>query len=218
MAMAMKRMTLAWVAWAILAANGALIPAMAGDFGDGRAVSRDQFPPEVAAHVQEMNDVCEGSPSSDGKPKPGQSGTYDPVEDGEHFKFHPRSLVEHVILKGSGAEVWAIDEGRYQCDGGPASLFSGSGGSQVFVFARLGDGQVKQVFVHGAYGMSLTLSGAASAILLQVGGPLCGQTGEPSHGDSISCSRPLLWDQAAVKMDFAPLSEAKFPSGEPPKK
>jgi hypothetical protein len=163
------------------------------------------LPKDVAAHVGEMDKSCE---EEGGTPQP--SGTWEPFEG--HFKFQPRRLVEHVVLAGSSAEVWAIDEGRYRCGGdGPASLFSGSGGSQVYVFVRMKDGAVKQAFRHGAYGASLKRIGSSSQLSLVVGGVLCGQVGDPTHADSINCERPLIWDNAAQKMDFAPLSQAKFP-------
>ena len=59
------------------------------------------LPKDVAAHVGEMDKSCE---EEGGTPQP--SGTWEPFEG--HFKFQPRRLVEHVVLAGSSAEVWAI--------------------------------------------------------------------------------------------------------------
>jgi len=171
------------------------------------AATTDRFPPEVAADVKQMGDACRGN---DGKPGP--SGTYEQF--GDQFKFHPRKLVEHGILGGTGVEVWAIDSGRFRCDGAQ-SMFSGSGGAQVSVFARLSDGQVRQVLMHGAYGMNVTGSRSSLKLWLRVGGPLCGQAGQPSHAESILCDRPMVWDATAQKMDFAPIAEARFPFGKP---
>jgi hypothetical protein len=165
-----------------------------------------QLPKEVASHVADMNEQCESYGG-----KPGQSGTWEPFEG--KSKFHAQSLVEHSTLARGRVEVWVIDEGRYQCSKA-ASLFSGSGGAQVYVFARLKDGSVKQVLMQGAYGIEMRLAGQSSELLLGVGGPLCGQSGDHGHGDSIYCKRPLAWDTSAQKMDFAPLSEIKFPSNE----
>ncbi len=101
-----------------------------------------QLPKEVASHVADMNEQCESYGG-----KPGQSGTWEPFEG--KSKFHAQSLVEHSTLARGRVEVWVIDEGRYQCSKA-ASLFSGSGGAQVYVFARLKDGSVKQVLMLGA--------------------------------------------------------------------
>jgi hypothetical protein len=114
-------------------------------------------------------------------------------------------------LNGDGIEDWAFDEGKLNCTGA-ASIYGGSGGSQIVVFVGVpGDG-AKQAFQHGAYGMKLERVGAADTLWLLVGGPLCGQAHPSSRADAISCDRPLLWDQARGRFDFAPLSRARFPS------
>ncbi len=150
------------------------------------AASPRGLPPEVAAHLDEMDNVCKVV----GKPLKSK-------------------LVEHGNLVAKGMEIWAIDEGKYECDGA-ASLFSGSGGAEVVVFMRMPDNSIKQVFEHGAYGMRMERSGASDTIWLTIGGPLCGQPGNPSHAASIHCERPLQWDAAKQRMDFAPLSQARF--------
>ena len=166
--------------------------------------NKDALPPVVAKHVQGMNDFCK---EHDGTPS--QSGEWVPFEGRSKFRRMP--LVEHGVLEGSGREIWAIDEGRFRCK--PSDwLFSGSGGSQVYVFAKLDGGEVKEAFMQGAYGMSLTHIGSSSRLSIQVGGPLCAQAGDPSQGDSIRCNRPLQWDASTQKLDFSPLSEASFPT------
>ena len=149
------------------------------------AAPRD-FPPEVAEHMKHMADICE---EAGGKPL------------ADKFVVHDRL---------NGVEVWAINEGAFNCDGA-ASMFSGSGGSQVVVFMRSPDGNAKKVFEHGAYGMEMQRSGPVVTLWIGVGGPLCGQPGSPSHTDSLSCDRSLVWDNAARRLDFTPLSEARIP-------
>jgi hypothetical protein len=68
----------------------------------------------------------------------------------------------------------------------------------------------------GAYGMTIDRTGSSSKIWLTVSGQLCGQKGDPTHAEAISCDRPLRWDANAQKLDFAPLSEARFPDSTPP--
>ena len=144
------------------------------------------LPEEVAAHIKDMAEACK---QADGVPQP------DP-------------FVEHGSL-ADGLEFWAINEGSFRCDGA-ASLFSGSGGSQVVVYLSLPNGHAKQVFAHGAYGMTIERTGHSAKLWVRIGGPLCGQKGNPTHADAISCDRPLRWDANAQRLDFAPLSQARL--------
>jgi hypothetical protein len=150
--------------------------------------SPNKLPEEVAAHIHDMADTCKqvnGKPLSD-------------------------PMVEHGNL-ASGWEFWAINEGTFQCDGA-ASLFSGSHGSQVVVYVSAPSGHAKQAFTSGAFGMTVEHAGNSSKIWIVVGGHLCGQKGNPTTADAISCGRPLKWDANAQKLDFAPLSDARIPT------
>ena len=148
--------------------------------------SPDNVPKEVAAHMRHMADDCKQT-----------GGT--PL---------PHTFVERGIL-ADGLEFWAINEGGFECDGA-ASLFSGSGGSQVVVYLSVPNGHARQVFAHGAYGMTMERSGKFSILLVGVGGQLCGHQGTSTHADAISCDRPLRWDASSKKLDFAPLSQARI--------
>ena len=154
-------------------------------------------PSEVAAFTHEMNKTCK---QAGGKQSP--SGIFD----ADSGKFHPMPLVEPGVIDGT--EFWAIDASRFRC-AGAVSLFSGSGGAQVDVFARLSDGTVKNVFSQGAYGMKVTQSGLS----LGVAGTLCGQKEPTSHADAVGCDRPIVWDRSAQKMSLAPVPKA--PSATP---
>jgi hypothetical protein len=149
--------------------------------------SPDQVPEEVAAHMQRMADECK---QVDGTPLPDK-------------------FAEHGIL-ADGFEFWAINEGAFRCDGA-ASLFSGSGGSQVVVYLTLPNGHAKQIFASGADGFSVEHSGKFTKLWIGVGGPLCGQKGNPTHADAMSCDRPLTWNAKGQRLDFAPLSRARIP-------
>jgi hypothetical protein len=150
--------------------------------------SPDKVPEEVAAHMRDMADACK---QVGGTPLP------DP-------------FVERGNL-ADGLEFWAINEGAFQCDGA-ASLLSGSGGSQVVVYLSMPTGHAKQVFARGAEGMAVEHTGNSVKLWVGVGGPLCGQKGNPTHAEAISCDRPLRWDANTQKLDFAPLSQARIPS------
>ena len=121
----------------------------------------------------------------------------------------PDAFAEHGIL-ADDLEFWAINEGAFQCDGA-ASLIYGSGGSQVVVYLSLPNGHAKQVFAHGAQGMTVEHSGKFAKLWVGVGGKLCGQKGNPTHAEAISCDRPLRWNVNAQKLDFAPLLQARIP-------
>jgi hypothetical protein len=149
--------------------------------------SPDKVPEEVAAHMERMAHECKdvgGSPSSD--------------------KF-----AEHGIL-ADGLKFWAINEGAFRCDGA-ASLFSGSGGSQVVVYLSLPDGHARQIFASGAYGFSVEHSEKFARLWIGVGGPLCGQRDNPTQADTINCDRPLTWNARGQRLDLAPLSQARIP-------
>lgn len=144
------------------------------------------WPDPVALHVKEMNAFCT---DVHGKPVAG-----------------PR--IEHGRL-GGGQEFWALDEAGFQCDGA-ASLFSGSGGSQILVYAAPSGRPPKQVFESGAYGMTIEPDGDRSRIWIKVGGELCGQTGEVVHATMMACDRSLEWDAKGEELTFASLSLARL--------
>jgi hypothetical protein len=153
--------------------------------------SPDKVPEEVASHMQKMADECK---EVGGTPLPDR-------------------FTEHGIF-ADGLEFWAINEGAFRCDGA-ASLFSGTGGSQVAIYMSLPNGHAKQVFAGGAYGMTIEHFGKFAKLWLSVGGQLCGQKGDPTHADMMSCDRALRWDANAHKLDFAPLSQAHIPGRMP---
>jgi hypothetical protein len=145
----------------------------------------DKVPEEVAAHMQRMADECK---EVGGTPLPDR-------------------FVEQGIF-ANRSEFWAIDEGGFHCDGA-ASLFTGTGGSQVVVYLSLPNGHAKQIFAKGAYGMAVERTGGFAKLWLGVGGGMCGQKGNPTHADMIGCERPLRWDAKTQRLDFAPLSSIR---------
>jgi len=91
-----------------------LIAGMAISLASGLAcAATGPIPQEVAAHIEDMNQICREAGGTPAAPKIG--------------------LLVSGDLDGGGAVDWAIDEGRFNCDGA-VSIFSGSGGSQVYVF------------------------------------------------------------------------------------
>jgi len=148
--------------------------------------SRSKVPEEVATHMRHMEDQCR---ENDGKPL-------------------PHKFIEHANL-ADGLEFWIINHGAFECDGN-ASLYSGTAGAEVLVYLVLPNGHAKEVFARYVYGVAVERSRTSAKLWLAVSGSMCGQQGSPTHGDSISCDRSLIWNAKAQKLEFAPLSEARF--------
>lgn len=124
--------------------------------------------------------------------------------------------VVHGDLNGDGLDDWAIDEGAFNCIGA-ASIFVGSGGFQVDLFAGLPNGDARFDSNFGAWNMRLERTGNKAALWLGVGGPLCGQENPPNEADSIRCERPLVWNKTTKHFDLALLSTARFQRPAPTK-
>lgn len=149
----------------------------------------NRLPPEVSAHIEDMSQSCR---EAGGTPMAPQKGF----------------LISGNLI-GEGSTDWAIDEGKFNCDGAQ-DLFSGSGGSQIFVFAGIPGNEARQPFETGAYGMRLERRTGRDTLWIKVGGELCGQSGESSNADAIACERPLVWNKTTQQFDFAPLSTIKI--------
>jgi len=149
------------------------------------ALAAPPLPAPVRAVIDEMKAECR---SSGGKPgaSPG--------------------LLSQVDLNGDGRADYVIDAAAFECEGA-ASLFTGSGGSSVQVFAATADGSAAPVFEHGAMGSRVE----QGELWLAVGGPLCGQkvTDTTPHSEMQACWRPLRWNAGRRTLDFAPLSRAR---------
>jgi hypothetical protein len=167
----------------LIVAAASLLPYLAA------SAATPPMPAEVTAHIEGMKDSCR------------QAGG-EPIEPKASFLIS-------ADLNGDGQTDWAIDEAGFNCDGA-WSTFSGSGGSQVYVFAGMPGNTAPQAFVHGAYGMRLERTGGHSRLWLSVGGKLCGQSGLPSHAEAIQCERPLAWNKATRTFKFGPLSTIKI--------
>ena len=114
-------------------------------------------------------------------------------------------------LTGDGQPDYVIDQGVFNCEGA-ASLYSGSGGSQMSAYIGTPDGQAFQAFSSGSFGVKVDKEAKPAKLHVVVGGPLCGQkvTPKTSRSDYKSCWRPVDWNAKSQKMDFAPVSQVKF--------
>ena len=117
-------------------------------------------------------------------------------------------LLTVADLTGDGLPDFIIDQGAFFCDGA-ASLFSGSGGSQMSVYVGSADGQASAAFDAGSFGVKVDKDSKPAKLMVTVGGPLCGQkvTDKTPRSDIKSCWRPVVWNDKTRKMQFAPLSQ-----------
>lgn len=114
-------------------------------------------------------------------------------------------------LTGDGLPDFVINQGAFNCDGA-ASLYSGSGGSQMSVYVGTPDGQAFQAFSSGSFGVEVDKAVKPAKLKVVVGGQLCGQriTGNMPRSEYKSCWRPVDWNDKKRKLDFAPVSQVKF--------
>lgn len=117
-------------------------------------------------------------------------------------------LLTVADLTGDGQPDFVIDQGAFNCDGA-ASLFSGSGGSAMSVYVGTPEGQATAAFDTGSFGVKVDKDSKPAKLSVMVGGPLCGQkvTPKTARSDMKSCWRPVVWDDKARKLQFAPLSQ-----------
>lgn len=121
-------------------------------------------------------------------------------------------LLTTVDLTGDGISDYVLNQGAYQCDGPGASTYSGSGGSQVYIYVGSSDGQAYLAFFSGAFDVKINKATKPAKLQIVVAGKLCGQrnTEKLSNSQLKSCWRPIEWTKSELKMDFASLSQVKF--------
>lgn len=120
-------------------------------------------------------------------------------------------LLTVADLTGDGLPDFVINQGAFNCDGA-ASLYSGSGGSQVSAYVGTPDGRAFQAFSSGSFDVKVDKSVKPAKLQVVVGGQLCGQrvTANMPRSEYKSCWRPVDWSERKRKLDFAPVSQVKF--------
>ena len=121
-------------------------------------------------------------------------------------------LLRTIDLNGDSLPDYVLDQGAYVCDGA-ASLFSGTGGSQLTVWVSTAPGgRVSKAFEGGHQGVKVDLEHKPRAqLLLALSGVQCGQQLTPltSNAELQACWRPLSWDAKRKTLQLAPLSEVR---------
>lgn len=144
-----------------------------------------KLPAAVQRHLADMAKMCR---ESGGKP------------------VNAPGLLQVADLTGDGVPDYVINDGAYNCQGA-ASLFSGSGGSQMAIYVTGADGRAMKAFESGAFDVKLDQSSKPAKSLVTVSGQLCGQ--RITRSDHKGCWRPVDWDEKIRKMQFAPVSRAR---------
>lgn len=117
------------------------------------------------------------------------------------------ALVRAADLNGDGTPDYVVDHGAFDCNGA-ASLFGGTAGAPVVVYASLPGGGFKAAYSDYAYGVEIA-AGPPARAWIDLGGAPCGQRGTVIHATMLACSRALVWNPAAQAFDYAPLAEAR---------
>lgn len=120
------------------------------------------------------------------------------------------NLLRVADLTGDDVPDYILDQGAFNCDGA-ASLFSGSGGSQMTIFVGMPGGKATQAFTSGTFGMKLDKDSTPARLTVIVGAELCGQriTASMARARYKSCWRPILWSASAKAFEFAPVGQIK---------
>lgn len=162
--------------------------------GSVRAQTRTKYPAAVDARIAELAKECHGF----GK-----------------FVASP-GFVTAVDLTGDGVPDYILDEGQIGCEHA-ASMFQGSLGFSVEIFAGSANGGAAEAFSHGVGALHLDKDSNPATLYLMVGGRLCGQhvTSDTSFSNMENCWRPVRWNAATRKMELAPLSAIKPDSAFP---
>lgn len=126
---------------------------------------------------------------------------------GGDFREESQDAVFGVDLNGDRIDDWVVDDGRLICEGA-WSLFGGSGGAGLRIYAGGPGKTATPAFQHMVHGQRLIEDEGGWTLYAGVGGPLCGQrvTESTSRADMISCWRPLDWQARTRRFDFAPVS------------
>lgn len=145
-----------------------------------------KLPAPVAAWVKAAADVCR---EVEGKPT-------------------VTNAVQRADLNGDGVEDYLVSVEGIQCDGA-ASIY-GDREKALAVLVGDGKGGATEAFADSAFGTRIERDGAKAKLWLAVMGAQCGKKPAKDFASETFCERPLLWDSAKRKFDYAPVSSVKI--------
>ena len=120
-----------------------------------------------------------------------------------------RDAVVAEDLTGDGIVEWIVNETKFHCKNGPASMFEGSHGGLQAVFLGLPNGEAKIAFELITYGRRLERTRAGVRLWLPVAGALCGPAEPIEAATRKLCERPLVWNSKTGVLDFDDLSSTR---------
>lgn len=112
--------------------------------------------------------------------------------------------VERVDLNADGKDDYVLDVGRIQCEGAASAY--GDRAKDVVVLVGDGAGGAAKAWSGVAYGSRIE----GSKLWLGVSGAECGKPPAKDFASESFCERPLAWNAAQRKLEFAPVSAVKM--------
>ncbi|MBL8200507.1 MAG: hypothetical protein JNK40_05990 [Chromatiales bacterium] len=172
--------------------NAVLFAAVACLAGAGTALAADppapapKLPATVAADLKSIADQCT---EVGGTPRTGDA-------------------VKRADLNGDGREDFVLDTGSVNCDGA-ASIY-GDREKWVGVYVGDGKGGATSAFVGSVYGVAIEGSGPEARLWLTVSGGQCGKKPAKDFASESFCDRPVVWNAATKKFDYAPVATVRM--------
>jgi hypothetical protein len=119
-----------------------------------------------------------------------------------------KDAIKRADLNADGREDYVLDVGAVVCDGA-ASIY-GDREKALAVLVGDGKGGATEAFSDSAFGTRIEREGARAKLWLAVMGAQCGKKPAKDFASETFCERPLVWDPAKRKFDYAPVSSAKI--------
>jgi hypothetical protein len=119
-----------------------------------------------------------------------------------------QDAVKRVDLNGDGKEDYVLDVGSIICDGAASAY--GDRAKGITVYAGDGAGGAKSAFSGWVYGARIEGNGPQARLWLTVSGAECGKKPAPTFASESFCERPIAWNAAVRKFEFALVSTVKM--------
>lgn len=148
--------------------------------------SSDALPPPVATAVAALADECsrvDGIPHTDG-------------------------AVKRADFTGDGREDFVLYTGWIDCENA-ASIY-GDREKGVAVYAGDGAGAAAAAFDDSVYDVTIEDNAGARQLWLTVAAQRCGRPQAASFSEESFCDRAIVWDAAAGRFDYAPVSTVRM--------
>lgn len=123
-------------------------------------------------------------------------------------KANTGKAVQRADLNADGATDFIVDVGSIECV--DAYSVYGDREKDVGVFLGDGKGSAVQAFGDSVFGVRLDGQGAKARLWLTTSGAGCGKKPAKDFASESFCERPLTWNAATRKLEYAPVSQVKM--------